>query len=189
MNKHKVVTIVGSTRFKDEILSEAERLTLEESCLVLTSHVFSNSVDSHIDVTESQKANLKEICYHMIDMSDEVFCLNKGGYIGHDTLEDLAYATASGKKISYYEPLSCSYLFTYLKIPYPFDGDLENIRRIPSLKGHIANTQDLFWIHKSSINRPEHMTKVMVDEGVGLQSIAVCICNIEVGTYSMEGDT
>ena len=38
-----------------------------------------------------------------IDMADEIFVINVGGYIGESTRSEIAYAEETGKKINYLE--------------------------------------------------------------------------------------
>ena len=38
-----------------------------------------------------------------IDMADEIFVINKGGYIGESTKSEIEYAIKTGKKVSYME--------------------------------------------------------------------------------------
>ena len=38
-----------------------------------------------------------------IDMADEIFVINKNGYIGDSTKSEIAYAKKMGKKVSYLE--------------------------------------------------------------------------------------
>ena len=40
-----------------------------------------------------------------IDMADEIFVINVGGYIGASTLPEIEYAKATGKPIKYLETL------------------------------------------------------------------------------------
>ena len=39
-----------------------------------------------------------------IDMADEIFVINVGGYIGESTRSEIAYAERTGKKVNYLEP-------------------------------------------------------------------------------------
>lgn len=39
----------------------------------------------------------------LIDMSNEIYVINFGGYIGESTKSEIEYAKAKGKKISYLE--------------------------------------------------------------------------------------
>lgn len=41
-----------------------------------------------------------------IDMADEVFVINVGGYIGSSTQSEIEYASATGKTVNYLEPMS-----------------------------------------------------------------------------------
>ena len=47
---------------------------------------------------------LDEIHKRKIDMSDEIFVINKGGYIGSATKSEIEYALKLGKKVNYLEP-------------------------------------------------------------------------------------
>ena len=38
-----------------------------------------------------------------IDMADEIFVINVGGYIGDSTKSEIEYAIKSGKKVNYLE--------------------------------------------------------------------------------------
>ena len=38
-----------------------------------------------------------------IDMADEIFVINKGGYIGESTKSEIEYAKKHGKKVNYLE--------------------------------------------------------------------------------------
>lgn len=46
---------------------------------------------------------LDEMHKQKIDMSDEVYVINVGGYIGESTKSEIEYAKAEGKKIDYLE--------------------------------------------------------------------------------------
>ena len=41
-----------------------------------------------------------------IDMADDIFVINVGGYIGSSTRSEIEYAKAAGKSIRYLEPRS-----------------------------------------------------------------------------------
>ena len=41
-----------------------------------------------------------------IDISDEIFVINVGGYIGSSTLSEIEYAKSNGKVVRYLEPIS-----------------------------------------------------------------------------------
>ena len=46
---------------------------------------------------------LDDIHKRKIDMADEIFVINVGGYIGESTKSEIEYAKMHGKKINYLE--------------------------------------------------------------------------------------
>jgi len=46
---------------------------------------------------------LDEMHKRKIDLSDEIFVINKNGYIGSSTSSEIEYATKLGKKVNYLE--------------------------------------------------------------------------------------
>ena len=48
---------------------------------------------------------LDEMHLAKIDMADEIFVINPGGYIGSSTKREIAYASDKGKKINSMEPI------------------------------------------------------------------------------------
>ena len=49
------------------------------------------------------KEMLDDIHKRKIDMSDEIFVINVGGYIGESTRSEIEYALAHGKVVRYLE--------------------------------------------------------------------------------------
>ena len=99
VGKYKVVTLCGSTRFKDEYLAIQKRLTLEGN-IVISVGLFSHSGDDEV-WTEGTKAMLDDMHKRKIDMADEIFVINVGGYIGESTRSEIDYALANGKAVKY----------------------------------------------------------------------------------------
>jgi hypothetical protein len=98
---YKVVTLCGSTRFKDEFMQAQKRLTLE-GCIVISVGLFGHSGDDEV-WTEGTKEMLDDMHKRKIDMADEIFVINVGGYIGASTQSEIEYAQASGKTVRYLE--------------------------------------------------------------------------------------
>ncbi|MBP3650148.1 MAG: hypothetical protein J6K73_10225 [Clostridia bacterium] len=101
VGKYKVITLCGSTRFKDAFLQEQKRLTLEGN-IVLSVGLFGHSGDDEV-WTEGTKAMLDDMHKRKIDMADEIFVINVGGYIGESTRSEIAYAKSTGKAVRYLE--------------------------------------------------------------------------------------
>ena len=98
--KYKVITLCGSTKFKDDFIREQERLTLEGN-IVISVGMFSGSEEKVL--SSETKAMLDDIHKRKIDMADEIFVINKGGYIGESTRSEIEYAKKTYKKINYME--------------------------------------------------------------------------------------
>lgn len=98
----KVITLCGSTRFKDDFLRIQKQLTLEGN-IVLSVGCFGHSGDSEV----WQKPGLKEMLDNMhrckIDMADEIFVINKNDYIGSSTQSEINYAMLHRKPVRYME--------------------------------------------------------------------------------------
>ena len=109
MRKYKVITLCGSTRFKDQFLEAQKRLTLEGNIVIsvgLFGHSGNNEVWENMDegTLTATKAMLDDMHKAKIDMSDEIFVINVGGYIGESTRSEIEYAEMTGKLIKYLEP-------------------------------------------------------------------------------------
>jgi len=101
VGKYKVITLCGSTRFKEEFLAEQKRLTLEGN-IVISVGLFGHSGDNEV-WTENTKVMLDDMHKRKIDMADEIFVINKNGYIGASTKSEIKYALKAGKKVNYME--------------------------------------------------------------------------------------
>lgn len=99
--RYKVITLCGSTRFKEAFLQEQKRLTLEGN-IVLSVGLFGHSGDDEV-WSEGVKAMLDDMHKRKIDMADEIFVINVGGYIGESTRSEIEYAKRTGKAVRYLE--------------------------------------------------------------------------------------
>ena len=103
IQNYKVITLCGSTRFKEQFIETQKRLTLE-GCIVISVGLFGHSGD--VDVWKpGTKEMLDDMHKRKIDMADEIFVINVGGYIGESTKSEIAYAEKNGKKVNYLEPI------------------------------------------------------------------------------------
>jgi hypothetical protein len=98
-----IVTICGSTRFKDEIHAANAQLTLEGN-LVISLGVF-----GHIDMPDVDwstggtdlKVQLDSLHRHKIALANSIYVVNPGGYIGESTRNEIAYAESLGLPVRY----------------------------------------------------------------------------------------
>ena len=101
IQNYKIVTLCGSTRFKDQFLETQKRLTLE-GCIVISVGLFGHSGDEEV-WKPGTKEMLDDMHLRKIDLADEIFVINVGGYIGESTRREIEYAEDTGKKINYLE--------------------------------------------------------------------------------------
>lgn len=99
--KYKVVTLCGSTRFKDQFIEAQKRLTLKGN-IVISVGLFGHSGDDEV-WTEGTKEMLDDMHKRKIDMADEIFVINVGGYIGSSSRSEIEYAKRTGKTVRYLE--------------------------------------------------------------------------------------
>ena len=101
IGKYKVITLCGSTKFKDEFIQAQKRLTLEGN-IVISVGLFGHSGDNDV-ITHETKEMLDDMHKRKIDIADEIFVINKNGYIGLSTKSEIEYAIKTGKAVKYME--------------------------------------------------------------------------------------
>lgn len=95
----KVICLCGSTRFKQAFhqayaeLSDAGNIVLSVSRLD----------PQHEEINDVITRVWQEIHFRKIDLADEIFILNVGGYIGESLKKEIEYAIKIGKPIKYLE--------------------------------------------------------------------------------------
>ncbi len=108
VGKYPVVTLCGSTRFKNEFMEAQKRLTLEGN-IVISVGFFGYSGDQEVwdGMDEGTLTKTKEMLDDMhkrkIDKADSIYVINVGGYICESTRSEIEYAKAHGKKIIFLE--------------------------------------------------------------------------------------
>ena len=110
VGNYKVITLCGSTRFKDEFMRVQKELTLQGN-IVISVGLFGHSGDEEVwdGMDEGTLSKTKEMLDDMhkrkIDMADSIYVINVGGYIGDSTKSEIEYAREHGKKVEYLEPV------------------------------------------------------------------------------------
>lgn len=99
IGKYNIITLCGSTRFKDDFLKMQKELTLAGN-IVISVGLFGHSGDNEV-WTENTKAMLDDMHKRKIDIADEIFVINTNGYIGESTKSEIEYANKTGKKVNY----------------------------------------------------------------------------------------
>jgi len=101
VGKYKVITLCGSTRFKDAFMEAQKRLTLEGN-IVISVGLFGHSGDDEV-WAPGTKEMLDDMHKRKIDMADEIYVINVGGYIGESTRSEIEYAKKNGRGVRYLE--------------------------------------------------------------------------------------
>lgn len=99
IGNYKVITLCGSTRFKEDFERVNRELTLAGN-IVISVGCFGHSGDVF---SYEQKIMLDDIHKRKIDMADAIYVINKDGYIGSSTRSEIQYALRLGKQIIYME--------------------------------------------------------------------------------------
>lgn len=87
-----------------------KRLTLEGN-IVISVGLFGHAGDQEVwdGMDEGTLSKTKEMLDDMhkrkIDMADEIYVINVGGYIGDSTRSEIQYAEAHGKPVRYYQDI------------------------------------------------------------------------------------
>ncbi len=101
ITKYPIITLCGSTRFKEQFLEAQKRLTLEGN-IVISVGLFGHSGDEEV-WAPGTKEMLDNMHKRKIDMADAIYVINVGGYIGASTRSEIEYAKATGKEVLYLE--------------------------------------------------------------------------------------
>ncbi|MBU0906603.1 MAG: hypothetical protein KKD18_06375 [Nanoarchaeota archaeon] len=107
MKKPKIICLCGSTRYTEQMLVKQWELTKQGfvvlSWCALPDWYFAGEDKAHIGDQEGIEEIVDEVHKRKIDIADEVFVLNIGGYIGESTKSEIDYAESIGKPVMYME--------------------------------------------------------------------------------------
>ena len=111
IENYKIVTLCGSTKFKKEFLEVQKKLTLL-GYIVISVGLFGHSGDNEVwenmdeGTLTKTKSMLDDMHKRKIDLSDMIYVINVGGYIGESTRSEIEYAISTGKEVHYLESVN-----------------------------------------------------------------------------------
>lgn len=111
IGNYKIVTLCGSTKFKKEFLEIQKKLTLL-GYIVISVGLFGHSGDNEVwenmdeGALTKTKSMLDDMYKRKIDLSDMIYVINVGGYIGESTRSEIEYAISTGKEVHYLESVN-----------------------------------------------------------------------------------
>ena len=106
-----VTTLCGSTRFFDAFALADMHLSLQGR-IVISLGMFGHSdhprgarfLTSDGDESTAEKQLIDQLHFRKIDLSDGIYVVNPGGYIGSSTQREIAYARETNKTIEFMFP-------------------------------------------------------------------------------------
>jgi len=99
IGQYNVITLCGSTRFKEDFERVNRELTLAGN-IVISVGCFGHAGDVF---TDEEKVMLDDIHKRKIDMADYIYVINKDGYIGESTKSEIKYALEHHKGVMFME--------------------------------------------------------------------------------------
>ena len=106
IGNYKVITLCGSTKFKEDFERINRELTLLGN-IVISVGCFGHAGDVF---TEEQKIMLDDIHKRKIDMADGIYVINRNGYVGESTRSEIRYAYLHNKTVTFMETPDISLL-------------------------------------------------------------------------------
>lgn len=108
----KIVCLCGSLRFIEKF-KEVESQSVIEGNIVLLPCCMFVDIQRQYGAASSYKKLADDLHKRKIDLCDEVFVLNVGGYVGESTLSEIEYAKSIGRVVRYLEvyPAPISHAF------------------------------------------------------------------------------
>ncbi len=95
----KIVTICGSMRFDELMKRIAWDLEYSKGYCVI--QLVYN--DENVEITDMGKVRLAAAHFKKIEISDAIYVVNIGGYIGESVRSEIVLAEKLGKEIIYHE--------------------------------------------------------------------------------------
>lgn len=104
----KKICYCGSLRVALDEFKKAEYQSVLDGNIALLPCCMFVDIQREYGAESDYKVKADELHKRKIDLCDEVFVLNVGGYIGESTKSEIEYAKKVGKPIFYLEPLNHS---------------------------------------------------------------------------------
>jgi len=106
MNKPKVITLCGSSRFVDIMAVCAWLIERDENAITMALHLlpqwYAKNIPDHLAEHQGVAEAMDKLHLRKIDLADEIFVVNFEDYIGDSTAKEVRYTQKIGKKIRWY---------------------------------------------------------------------------------------
>ena len=95
----KIITICGSSKFKQQMIEVGEKLTLEGNCVLMPDELTRSNKECY---SQSEALMFDKMHKEKIKLSDAILVIDVDGHIGNSTKSEIEHAKALGKEIIYY---------------------------------------------------------------------------------------
>jgi hypothetical protein len=103
--KAKIITICGSSKYVEVMAAVGWMLERDEKAMVLNLHLlpwwYDTECQDHVAEHEGVADEMDALHLKKIEISDEIFVVNWGGYIGESTGKEIEHAANLGIPIRY----------------------------------------------------------------------------------------
>jgi len=113
-DRPKIITLCGSSRFIQEMAVCAWLLERDENAITMGMHLlpfwYPNCPEHHLAEHEGVAEAMDVLHFEKINLSDEIFVVDVGGYIGSSTRNEINHALLGSKRIRFFseEPLGAT---------------------------------------------------------------------------------
>lgn len=96
--KYETTTLCGSTKFKEEFYKAAASLAYMGHVILMPEHF--HHADG-INMSDEMMKQHVDMHFQKIDMSDSIYVICPGQYIGESTMNEILYAARKGVSIGF----------------------------------------------------------------------------------------
>ena len=102
--QYPIITLCGSTRFRDTFMEIQKELTLAGYIVISVGCFGHYETGEDVKRITENKEMLDAMHKRKIDMAEAIYVINPGGYIGDSTASEIKYAREHYKKVYYLIP-------------------------------------------------------------------------------------
>lgn len=101
-NRPKIITICGSLKFQKEMIEIAEKMELKGNVVITVIYPARENKDAY---TKEEFIMFDKMHKEKIKISNAILVVDKDGYIGSGTKDEIEFAKSLNKEVMYYSEL------------------------------------------------------------------------------------
>lgn len=105
MKKPKIITLCGSSKFVEIMAVCAWLIERDEKAITMGLHLLPfwyGDIPDHLAEVEGVAKEMDDLHLKKINISNEVFIVDFGGYVGESTYREIRFAKEKNKKVRFY---------------------------------------------------------------------------------------